>query len=425
MKNTTRASSSHSASIFSRHRHRTIKASGLNLFLAVIVVFAFTLPFPRSARSQEVPDGFTVTRVAALEHDDLGFDFLPDGRIIVINKHGIVRIVVNGALARHKLLNHPDVDSSGEGGLLGVAVDPDFPDEPYVYLFYSSKSPWNIVSRFTAHGKLKDPNSADITLDSEHKLVADMPSIHKQHNSGTLRFGSDKTLYISHGDDKFQVSPDNDIKDIKLVQDLSTLNGKILRINRDGSIPTDNPSFPDAPADRRPEIFAFGLRNPFRFALDPMTDELFIGDVGASNWEEFDLAKGGENFGWPRYEGKSLRNRSVTLSPPAPTFPIFKFKNGDAPTSAIALVTYRPVNYPNDSSFPPEFNGVHFYADFFRDFLHYLVYESGWWSGKWVSKDFGTGFRNLVDAQMGHDGSIYVLEYGNALKKIEYTRPTE
>ena len=93
-----------------------------------------------------------------------------------------------------------------------------------------------------------------------------MPAVNYNHNGGTLRFGSDKTLYISHGDDANN----------HLVQDLTTLNGKILRINRDGSIPINNPDFPDEPNGKRDEIFAFGLRNPFRFSIDPSTDRLFI-----------------------------------------------------------------------------------------------------------------------------------------------------
>ena len=112
------------------------------------------------------------------------------------------------------------------------------------------------------------------------------------HNGGTLRFAKDKTLYISYGEDQRP----------ELVQSLSTYNGKILRINRDGTIPPDNPIFPNEPVDKKPEIFAIGLRNPFRFSLN-LNDELFIGDVGAGAKEELNISNGGENYGWPRYEG--------------------------------------------------------------------------------------------------------------------------
>jgi glucose/arabinose dehydrogenase len=182
---------------------------------------------------------------------------------------------------------------------LGIAIDPDFPQEPYIYLFhtYDGSPDSNRVSRFTIEGDLDDPNSDNLTIDAQSQLILidDMPAENNSHNGGTLRFAPDKTLLVSHGDDQNRSQ----------VQKLENLKGKILRINRDGTIPSDNPTFPSEPQNKRPEIFAFGLRNPFRFCVDPKTAKLFIGDVGQSSREEIDLgsASGGENFGWPRYEG--------------------------------------------------------------------------------------------------------------------------
>jgi hypothetical protein len=234
-----------------------------------------------------------------------------------------------------------------------------------------------------------------------------MPGGNDNHNGGTLRFGADKTLYISIGDDV----------DNNQVQNLTTLHGKILRINRDGTIPADNPVFPDAPFDAREEIFVFGMRNPFRFAIDTLTDELFVADVGQSSFEELDLVTGGENLGWPRYEGNSTYSGSKQLIEPDPTFPFYEYAHDILPNSVIAMLVYRQQDFPNDDSFPASYEGSYFYADFYHDWVKY-VYSDG--EGGWLSADFGTGFNLPVDALLAEDGSIYVLEYGNRLLRISY-----
>ena len=365
--------------------------------------------------AQVVPNGFTVINVNTnLDNDCIGFALLPDGRIMVINQFsGTVQLIVNWILKSTPLLTVPELDAVLEKGLLGVAVDPDFPNLPYIYLFHSHTSNTNRISRFTVEGDLTDPNSQNLTIQvsSQLLLVNDLPATNSWHNGGTLRFGSDKTLYISHGDDGRQ----------SLVQDLATLNGKILRINRDGSIPSDNPTFPNEPQGKRAEIFAFGLRNPFRFSIDELTDQLFIGDVGQDSMDELDESSGGENFGWPYYEGSLVFNSSANLIQPNPEFPIWEYSHStNDPYSVIALTSYRQNDFPNDFSFPNEFDGRSFYADFFHDWIRNIRPDG---TGGWTSVDFATGFPSLVDGALGSDGSIYVLEYGEALRKIIYMNP--
>lgn len=365
--------------------------------------------------TQVVPNGFTVINVNTnLDNDAIGFALLPDGRIMVINQFsGTVQLIVNGILKSTPLLTVPDLDAVLEKGLLGVAVDPDFPNLPYIYLFHSHTSNTNRVSRFTVEGDLTDPNSQNLTIQvsSQVTLVNDLPAGNSWHNGGTLRFGSDKTLYISHGDDGVQ----------SLVQDLTTLNGKILRINKDGSIPSDNPTFPNEPQGKRAEIFAFGLRNPFRFSVDEFTDQLFIGDVGQDSMDELDQSSGGENFGWPFYEGSLVFNSSANLIQPNPDFPIGEYShNSNDPYSVIALASYRQIDFPNDFSFPNEYEGTAFYADFYHDWIRNIRPDG---TGGWTSVDFATGFPSLVDGTLAPDGSIYVLEYGKALRKIIYMNP--
>ena len=365
--------------------------------------------------SQIVPSGFTEIDVNTnLANDAIGFAILPDGRILVINQFsGTVDLIVNGNLKSTPLLSVPDLEAVLEKGLLGIAIDPDFPSAPHIYLFHSHTLGNNRVSRWNVDGELTDPNSENlrIQVSSQLTLVSDLPAQNSWHNGGTLRFGSDKTLYISHGDDGQR----------NLVQDLTTLNGKILRINRDGSIPADNPIFPNEPSGTRREIFAFGLRNPFRFTIDLQTDQLLIGDVGQDSWEELNLSTSGENFGWPRYEGNDEFDSSATLIQPDPVFPFGVFQNiSGQQFSVIPIAVYRQQFFPNDFSFPNEYEGGYFYADFFHDWMRYVKANG---AGGWNSTDFGSSFSNIVDGALGVDGSLYVLELGNKLIKIIYDNP--
>jgi glucose/arabinose dehydrogenase len=364
-----------------------------------------------SAWSQTLPDGFTLTSVnASLDDYAVGFAILPDGRILVVNQFsGNVDIIVNGVLTLD-IFTMPDLGEGSEKGLLGIAIDPDFPESPYVYLFHSHNSNTNRVSRYPLSGDLTDPSSNDLTFGEQDLLVDDMPANATNHNGGTLRFGSDKTLHISHGDDA----------NSSLVQNLATLNGKILRINRDGSIPDDNPFFDTEGA--RQEIFALGLRNPFRFSLDPETDDLIIGDVGQNSREEVSVSTaGGENFGWPRFEGTATYNENVDLlAGTTHTPPVYDYPQVLPSHSVISVAAYRQKNYPSDASFPPQYDGAYFFADFYDDWLQYLVPDG---VGGWSSNDFGTGFDNIVDGALGADGSIYLLEFGSRIVKIEYAQP--
>lgn len=359
-----------------------------------------------------VPDGFSVTTIAdSLGLDLVGFTFLPDGRILLINKQsGRVRVLAGGLVGSEPVFTVPRLAPTAERGLLGIAVDPDYPDSNYVYLFYTRDDSTNRVTRFAVQGDLTDPASSNISLDgASERVLMSLPDTTALHNGGTLRFGPDGKLYVSHGDDAYS----------NRVQSLSTFNGKIFRINRDGTAPDDNPAFPEAPADAVAETFAFGLRNPFRFSIDPHNGALFISDVGTDLYEELNLSTGGENFGFPHYEGPDFYRPWEPLIPPEPMFPIFAYPydRSAGAGSAIALVAYRLVAPPADASFPPDYDGAYFYADFFDDEIRYLLKSA---MGEWVSHSFGSGFASLVDGAIGPDGSVYVLEFGGELYRIAY-----
>lgn len=363
------------------------------------------------ARAQSLPDGFSVTDVSGRLGSNVdAFALLPDERIIVGNQvTGDVQLVVDGQVRNGPLLTVPDLHWSSEQGLLGIAVDPDFPDSNYVYLFHTRTDSINRVSRYTLEGDLQDPHSTMLTIDStSQRTIIDFPDLRVYHNGGTLRFGKDEKLYVSYGEDNF----------LEVAQDLSLPYGKILRLNRDGTFPDDNPTFNPEPDDRLGGVFAMGLRNPFRFSIDPLTGELFIGDVGPEDVEELNLSQGGENFGWPRYVDDQIWRDTAKLTTADSTFPIFSYPHENGRRAVVALATYRIQGEPTNHSFPPEYDGVHFFADFFAGPIQYLEPDG---NGGWSVIDFATGFSRPVDAALAADGSMYVLEYGKAIRKIIYT----
>lgn len=375
----------------------------MGLLLGLFVLLNHT------STGQDLPEGFTLRVIQEdLERGAVGFAFLPDGRMLVIHhQSGRVELIVNGDLKPDPLLIVDSLVTSSEQGLLGIAIDPDYPDSNFVYLFHTQSDSVNQVSRFTMEGELSSPGSDALVIDPlSKKKIFSAPDSTRFHNGGTLRFGQDKTLYVSLGDDAYA----ND------VQRLSNLKGKIIRINRDGSIPVDNPVFPDEPADMKRETFAMGLRNPFRFSIDALTDELFIGDVGTDLYEELNLAVGGENFGYPHYEGPAFFRDFVPLIPPAPTIAAYAYPQSSRGRSVIALATYRSRFESGALDFPPGYEGAYFFADFFDDTLQYLLRdEEGF-----ALHTFGTGFLQLVDAAIAEDGSLYLLSYNGKLMSIGF-----
>ncbi|HKB35342.1 MAG TPA: PQQ-dependent sugar dehydrogenase, partial [Gemmataceae bacterium] len=216
-------------------------------------------------------------------------EFAPDGRLFVAEKGGTVRVITsNGTLLPTPFLTVA-VNTFSERGLDGITFDPNFASNHFVYIYYTTNAstPVNRVSRFTV--STTDPNVAQ--AGSEKVLLDNIPSTNGNHNGGALHFGIDGKLYIGVGESGV---PSN-------AQMLNTLAGKILRINADGSIPSNNP-FVNTPGARG-EIWALGFRNPFTFAVQPGTGRIFVNDVGEGSWEEIDdLVKGG-NYGWNTTEG--------------------------------------------------------------------------------------------------------------------------
>lgn len=234
----------------------------------------------------------------------------PDGskRLFVLERAGAIRVSdLEGQLKPAPFLDLTgEVALGTEEGLLGLAFDPNFASNGYVYVDYTAND-WSVqVIRYTVspdHPDQVDPASA-------HTILA-LPKQSKYHNGGTLAFGPDGYLYVSIGDDEAS----------EKAQDLSTVVGKILRIDVTSAdpyaIPASNPFA--ARAGARGEIWVYGLRNPWRFSFDRATGDMWVGDVGDAKWEEVDLvpagSQGGENFGWPIYEGAECVDQTHCADP--------------------------------------------------------------------------------------------------------------
>ncbi|MGH9905439.1 MAG: PQQ-dependent sugar dehydrogenase, partial [Pyrinomonadaceae bacterium] len=217
-----------------------------------------------SATGATLPAGFTETQIGGLS-SPTAMELAPDGRLFVCLQGGQLRVIKNDALLPAPFLTVP-TDSSGERGLLGIAFDPNFHSNNFVYIYFTvaTQPVHNRVSRFTANGDVVVPGSEVIILELNNLSAGN-------HNGGAIHFGADGKLYIAVGDNAVGSN----------AQTLDNLLGKILRINADGSIPSDNPFFIDATGINR-AIWALGLRNPFTFAFQPVTNRMFINDVGQS-----------------------------------------------------------------------------------------------------------------------------------------------
>jgi len=343
--------------------------------IAVILLSLALIPFVGSAEA-DVPFGFSDTLIAQGLSLPTAMEVAPDGRIFVSEKCGDLQVIKNGVLLAQPFVSISVECNGFEIGLIGIAFDPNFVSNGYVYVFYttSENSLHNRVSRFTA-----DPSNPNIALaGSEFILLDTEPVFSDSHMSGAIEFGPDGTLFIASGDN-YQSH---------LAPDLTTRFGKILRINSDGTIPSDNP-FVGVPG-AYPEIWAYGLRNPFTFQISS-TGTMHIADVGQDDWEEINVGIAGANYGWPTCEG--------ACSPPNPQFvdPLYSYANlpGDG-ASVIAGPFYEATQFP--SAYQDSF----FFADYVQDWIKRLTPTN-------QVVDFASNVNAPVAMELAPDGSLYYL----------------
>lgn len=374
-----------------------------------------------------LPDGFRDSLVIGGLDFPVGMTFLPDGRLLVIEQFSRrLRAVRAGALTTpDPVATLPSIETGGEQGLLGIAVDPGWPARPYLYFHMDDLGSSTIrVTRYTAGGDLTGAGSGNLTVDTgtRRDILTGIPDQAGNHNGGTVRFGPDGMLYVSLGEDAARC----------VAQDTLTLRGVILRLDV-SAIPAGGGSAPSVASlaaagnpllnhvdPRSRLIWAWGLRNPFRFQIDPANGALFIGDVGQSVYEEIDrAAAGGLDFGWPRFEATRLEESGCVLTA-THTTPIHFYDRTGSSAAVISGGVYRTPSAGNcDHCFPAAYEGDFFFSDYYTGFLRRLKGSGNSWSiapavsGQPTSTTWATGFDNVSDYAIGPGGGLWYCNQGS------------
>ncbi|MGH8727541.1 MAG: PQQ-dependent sugar dehydrogenase [Burkholderiales bacterium] len=305
-----------------------MKKPSMSYISRVAVAAAFALPVstlaqtPKSPTPKAVDPSFRVTTVAkGLEHP-WGISVLPDGRMLVTERPGRLRLVGKDGKLSEPLANVPKVLAQGQGGLLDVALSPNFASDRLVYLAYSEPGDGG-AGTAVARGRFTDN-----ALENVQVIWRQVPKVRGSNHWGSrLVFAQDGTLFITTGD-RFSYRPK--------VQDLSTTIGKVVRINADGSIPKDNPFVGKEGA--RPEIWSYGHRNIQSAALQPQSDQLWTVEHGAMGGDELNQLQAGKNYGWPvisygvDYSGEKLGEGTAK---PGMEQPIYYWDPVIAPSGAL------------------------------------------------------------------------------------------
>ncbi len=299
---------------------------------------------PLRLRMTEVADGFVSPVGLCSPHDG-------SNRLFVVEQGGKVKIITGG-----EVLARPFIDISSrlvglniaysEKGLLGMAFHPDFKNNGLFYLHYSAKSD----DRITDHKGIiavyrVSPNDPNLAIPETEKILMEIPQPESNHNGGQLAFGKDGYLYIGLGDGGGAGDKHGDRGN---GQDLNTWLGKLLRIDVNApkgyKIPPDNP-FVNM-ANCKPEIWAYGLRNPWRFSFDRATQKLFCADVGQNQYEEINIIRKGGNYGWRIMEGKHCYEPAQDCDQTALQLPVAEYDHREG-ISVIGGYVYRGLEFPS------------------------------------------------------------------------------
>lgn len=356
---------------------------------AAALALLFTFFCRTSTPAAELPDGFTEEVLAEKLNAATTMAVAPDGRIFIADQTGPLLVWKDGHLLPTPAIDLSDrLDTFWERGLIGVVLHPDFPHTPHLFVMYVAKAPFphHVISRFTIIGDRADVASERILLegDDQSKIGG---KIAWGHQGGPMRFGADGKLYIGIGEQTAGAA----------AQSLNTLQGKILRLNADGSIPEDNPFYTQTPGKYR-SVWALGMRNPYGLVVEPDSGRVFETDVGDASFEEVNEIVRGGNYGWPRFEGYS--------NDPAFQSPLYAYPH--AIGRCVVGATICPIA-PDASTtaWPQPWQGKLFFAD---------------WSDHWIKAldpktprevtTFAKSFRAPVAIEFAPDGSLLVLNRG-------------
>jgi glucose/arabinose dehydrogenase len=327
-----------------------------------------------------------------------------DPRLFVVEQPGRIRIIENGELLPTPFLDIVDkVRSGGEQGLLSVAFHPEYDANGFLYVNYTDVNDQTQIERYSVSS---DPNRADAASAAP---ILSIGQPFANHNGGLIKFGPDGMLYIGMGDGGSGGDPQGH------GQNLGTLLGAMLRIDVDGgdpyAIPADNPFVGEAGA--KPEIWAYGLRNPWRFAFDHVGGELYIADVGQNEWEEVNAVRtedAGLNYGWNIMEGAHCY-QSASCDQSGLVIPVLEYANGGGDCSVTGGYVYR-------GSAIPAIAGHYFYADYCGGWVRSFRNDSGepTEQREWEFGDVG----NILSFGQDAAGELYVLSAnGRVYRMVE------
>ena len=348
-----------------------------------------------------------MTRAASL-------DWMPDGRVLMAGLQGQVYLVNPSTESQTLYLTVPSVDSANEHGLLDILVDNNFASTGYFYVYYSQAPTSQLhIDRFTFTGNgANDVNSRTVIWTNPG---ANANVFGRNHIGGSLNIGPDNKFYLSIGD----------ALDSATAQQMTNVFGKILRINKDGSVPTDNPFYSASNPNNIDEIWALGVRNPYRASFDLLTGRYFFGDVGGNQaeqaYEEINIGQRGANYGWANCEGPLGQPKNGPSCPAGTKAPIFSYAhNPGAGCCENAAVTGGSI--VRGAQIPTQMQNAYVYADFAAQTARYLTFDgAGNVNGDFPLKDV----RFPVWIGQGPDGHIYYIQFNytnyGELRRLRHT----
>jgi glucose/arabinose dehydrogenase len=329
-----------------------------------------------------------------------------DERLFVVEQRGRIRIVQNGEVLAEPFLDIRDQVGSGanEQGLLSVAFHPDYDRNGYFFVNYTDRNGNTVISRFEVSD---DPDRAN---HGSEMVLLQINQPYGNHNGGQLKFGPDNYLYVGMGDGGSAGDPQNH------GQNPSTLLGALLRLDVDFAgdganygIPPDNPYVGDEAG--RNEVWAIGLRNPWRFSFDRVTGDLYVADVGQNQYEEVNVVPAGEgaglNYGWNFMEGNHCYRDGC--DPSAYYAPVAEYSHGAGECSVTGGYVYRGAAFP-------EMAGNYFYGDYCSGRLWALFQTE---DGSWVNNEAGMSPPNLTTFGEGFDGELYLANRDGVVYRLE------
>ena len=325
-------------------------------------------------------------------------------RLFILERRGVIKILQDGRITPKPFLNIEDRAGSAvsEQGLLGLAFHPRYEENGYFWVNYTDKSGRTIISRFQVSA---DSNIADPGTETRYLVL---PQPYANHNGGDLAFGPDGYLYLALGDGGSAGDPH------KNGQNTGALLGKLLRLDVDRqpgayTIPADNPFSGGGGA---PEVWAYGLRNPWRIAFDALTGDLYIADVGQNTWEEVNFlaagSPGGANFGWNFREG---RHNFLDTVPQqfASLDPVAEYQHGENGCSVTGGKVYR-------GGALPAWRGIYLFSDFCSGKIWGLLRDA---QGSWQTQELFDLEAQVVSFGTDENGEIYLAGYSGEIYRLE------